>query len=139
MRHLLDTCVISEFTRPRPEQKVVNWLNEADAEETFLSVVTLGEVQHGISRLQPSNRRTQLEEWVAVQLTGQFAGRILSLDAPVFIAWGQLVAGLEKQGKPMSVMDSLIAAQALYHRMTLVTRNTDDFVHAGIGLLNPWE
>ena len=139
MRYLLDTCVISEFIKPRPEKKVVEWLNDADTERIFLSAVTLGEIQHGISRKPPSNRRAQLEEWLNMQLTEQFAGRILSLDASAFIAWGQLVARLEQQGKPMGVMDSLIAATALHHSMTLVTRNVADFLQAGIGLLNPWE
>ncbi len=139
MRYLLDTCVISEFTKPRPEKKVVDWLNEADPERVFLSAVTLGEIQHGISKKPPSNRRAQLEEWLNVQLTEQFAGRILVLDVPVLVAWGQLVARLGQQGKPIGVMDSLIAATALHHGMTLVTRNVDDFVYAGVGLLNPWE
>ncbi len=138
MRYLLDTCVISEFIKPQPEKKVVDWLNDADRDRVFLSAVTLGEIQHGISRKPPSNRRAQLEEWLNVQLTAQFADRILVLDAPVFMAWGQLLARLEQRGKPMGVMDSLIAAIALNHGMTLVTRNVNDFGYVGVGLLNPW-
>lgn len=139
LNYLLDTCVISEFVKPKPERRVLDWLNSIESERVFLSVVTLGEIQAGISGQRNANRRTELEEWLNVDLAAQFANRILPLDEAVFKTWGQLTAHLKQVGKPMSIMDSLIAATALYHKMTLVTRNLSDFEHAGVSLFNPWE
>ena len=84
MRYLLDTCVLSEFTKPKPEKRVVAWLSEQDLEALSLSAVTVGEIQRGISPLPASNRRTTLEAWLSEQLDSQFAGRVLSLDAETF-------------------------------------------------------
>ena len=139
LSYLLDTCVVSEFVKPKPDKNVLSWLNSMDAERIYLSVVTLGEVQQGISNLPRSNRRAELEEWLNEQLTAQFAGRILALDAATFITWGQLIASLKQQGRTMSVMDSLIAATAVHHRMTLVTRNVSDFQQVELSIFNPWQ
>lgn len=138
-RYLLDTCVISEFVKPSPELNVIHWLNAVDPEQIFLSAVTIGEIQFGISNCPPSNRRTELEVWLNDSLFHQFADRILPLDREVFLTWGQITAQQRQQGTPMGVMDSLIAAVALHHRMVLVTRNVSDFTIPGISLLNPWE
>ncbi len=138
LSYLLDTCVVSEFVKPRPEKNVLEWLNAIDAERVYLSVVTLGEIQRGISNLPQSNRRAELEEWLNEELTAQFAGRILSFDAENFRTWGQMIAPLKQQGRTMSVMDSLIAATAVHHRMTLVTRNVSDFQHVELSIFNPW-
>jgi toxin FitB len=139
LHYLLDTCVLSEFVRPKPETKVVGWLNSVDAEHLFLSVVTIGEIQFGISSRPPSNRRTELEVWLNVSLREQFAERVLSLDSDTFTTWGQLMAERKQRGEPMGVMDSLITATALHHKMILVTRNVSDFQGSGLSILNPWE
>ena len=139
LSYLLDTCVVSEFVKPKPDKNVLSWLNSMDAERIYLSVVTLGEVKQGISNLPRSNRRAELEEWLNEQLTAQFAGRILALDAATFKTWGQLIASLKQQGRTMSVMDSLIAATAVHHRMTLVTRNVSDFQQVELSIFNPWQ
>jgi predicted nucleic acid-binding protein len=139
LHYLLDTCVISEFVKSKPERKVVEWLNEADTEQVFLSVVTLGEIQFGISGKPTSNRRTELEAWLNVNLVAQFAGRILPLDAETLLTWGRMTADLKQRGKPMSVMDSLIAATAMHHKMVLVTRNVTDFSGVALSVFNPWE
>lgn len=138
MKYLLDTCVLSEFVKPKPEKRVIDWLNEQDQDDLHISAVTMGELQHGISRLPPSNRRTLLEGWLETDLLTQFEGRTFSLDTDTFQIWGRLVAQLQDAGTPMAVMDALIAATALHHRLTLVTRNTAHFQHAQINLLNPW-
>jgi toxin FitB len=139
LQYLLDTCVISEFVKPNPESKVIDCLNAIEPDQVFLSAVTIGEIQFGISNRPPSNRRTELEIWLNESLFQQFANRILSLDADIFLAWGQMTAQQRQQGKPMGVMDSLIAAVALQHRMVLITRNVSDFSATGLSLLNPWE
>ena len=139
LRYLLDTCVISEFVKPSPAPKVIDWLNAVDPEHVFLSAVTIGEIQFGISNRPPSNRRTELEIWLNESLFYQFANRILPLDTDVFLTWGRTTAQQRQQGTPMSMMDSLIAAVALQHRMVLVTRNVSDFAMTGLSLLNPWE
>ena len=125
--------------KPKPDQKIQDWLNSIDSEHAYLSVVTFGEIQLGISTLAPSNRRTALEAWLNTELQGQFAGRVLSLDGETFVTWGQMTAPLKQQGKPMNVMDSLIAATALQHKMVLVTRNVRDFANISLSLFNPWE
>jgi predicted nucleic acid-binding protein len=131
--------VLSEFIKPKPERKVIDWLNSVEAERVFLSAVTIGEIQFGISNRPASNRRTELEVWLNVSLTEQFAGRILPLDADTFVTWGQMTARQRRQGEPMGVMDSLIAATALQYKMVLVTRNVADFKSTVLSILNPWE
>jgi toxin FitB len=139
MSYLLDTCVISEFTRRQPNDHVIHWLDNVDESKLFLSVITIGEIQHGIERLPDSRRKNELLTWLNDELVDRFNGRILDLDVATLLLWGSLTARIEASGKPMSVMDSLIAASALHNKLTLVTRNTSDFLPCGIQLINPWE
>ncbi len=138
-QYLLDTCVLSEFVKPKPERKVVDWLNSVDPESVFLSAVTIGEIQFGVSNRPPSNRRTELEVWLNEALPQQFGGRVLALDAATFVTWGKMTAEQKRKGEIQGVMDSLIAATALDRKMVLVTRNVADFKVSGLSLLNPWE
>jgi predicted nucleic acid-binding protein len=138
-QYLLDTCVLSEFVKPKPERKVVDWLNSVDPESVFLSAVSIGEIQFGISNRPQSNRRTELEVWLNEALPKQFGGRVLALDTAAFVAWGKMTAEQKRKGETLSVMDSLIAAVALDHKMVLVTRNVDDFKVTGLSVFNPWE
>ena len=135
---LLDTCVISEFVKPQPSRRVVDWLNAQPADSVFLSVITVGELQRGISALAASARRKALEAWLRDALPAQFGGRILPLDAITMTVWGRSMADLRQRGKTVPVMDSLIAATALQHDLTLVTRNVSDFGAFALQIVDPW-
>ncbi|WP_322509327.1 type II toxin-antitoxin system VapC family toxin [Anaerolinea sp.] len=139
MSYLLDTCVLSEFTHRQPHPRVVEWLAEADEDTLFLSVLAIGEIQHGIEKLEDSPRKEDLRQWLTNDLLPRFEGRIVLLDVPVLLRWGELVGRLERQGRKLPAIDGLLAATALTHDLILVTRNTADFEHTGVKLLNPWE
>jgi predicted nucleic acid-binding protein len=135
---LLDTNVVSEWVKPRPNAAVVAWTAEADEDRVFLSVVTLAELRHGIERLAPGKRRRRLDEWLREELPLRFEGRVLALDAVIASLWGKLVARSEAAGHPINAMDAFIAATAEAHALTLVTRNTADFAGSVSAMVNPW-
>ena len=135
---LLDTNVVSEWVKPRPDSAVVTWLAEADEDRTYLSVVTLSELRYGVERLPAGERRTCLDMWLGDELPHRFEGRLLTIDAEIGDIWGRLVARGRAAGRVIGPMDALIAATALRHDLTLVTRNVADFETVGIALLNPW-
>jgi tRNA(fMet)-specific endonuclease VapC len=139
MRYLLDTCVISELVARQPDPNVLSWIDSVAEEKLYLSAITIGEKKKGIEKLSGSARRDTLAEWLEGDLLIRFKGKILSIDTDVMLAWGTMVADLEKQGKRMPAIDSLIAAIALEGRMALVTRNVDDFAQAGVAIVNPWQ
>ena len=138
MAYLLDTFVLSEFKKKQPEQKVIDWLDAQIEETLFLSTVTIGEIQKGISRLPASKRQADLELWFE-ELIYRYDERVLSLDTYVMRRWGQLTGALETQGHVLPLLDSLIAATCLTHNLTLVTRNEPDFAAANVTILNPWK
>ena len=139
MNYLLDTCVLSEFTRHRPEPRVIEWLDSIDEDKLFISVITIGEIQRGIERLPDSHRKTELLVWMNTVLLTRFAGRMVALDAPTMFLWGSLMARLEAAGQPMGVMDSLILTSALQNNLIIATRNVSDFLPGGVQVINPWE
>jgi len=139
MNYLLDTCGLSEFTRRKPEEKVVRWLERVEETRLFLSAITIGEIQRGVARLPESARKTELLAWMNNGLLERFRSRILPLDEQTLFLWGSLTARAELAGQPMPVMDSLIAASALQHNLILVTRNVTDFMPCGVQLFNPWD
>jgi toxin FitB len=136
--YLLDTCLISELVAKRPNQKVVDWLDNQTPESLYLSVITMGEIAKGIHKLGGSQRKDSLQIWLTQILPTRFSGRILGIKVETMLLWGELVGGLEKQGRSLPVMDSLIAAIALQNSLSLVTRNEDDFAGTGIEIVNPW-
>jgi predicted nucleic acid-binding protein len=138
MSFLLDTCVISELVAKQPNPDVVQWVDSIDENLLFLSAITIGEIKRGIEKLPDSSRKSALEDWLEDDLLIRFRDRILSIDAAVMLVWGQLAADLEKEGKPMPAVDSLIAATCLQGKLDLVTRNESDFVHSGVTVINPW-
>jgi toxin FitB len=139
MNYLLDTCVLSEFTRRQPEEKVLGWIDQIDEEKLFISVITIGEVQHGIERLPASHRKTELLVWLNNALIDRFRARILPLDTPTMFLWGSLAARMDQAGRPMGLMDSLMIATALHNNLVIATRNTSDFLPCGVQVINPWE
>ena len=139
MKYLLDTCVISELVARQPDHGVVRWVDSIDEERLFLSAISIGEIKKGVEKLPDSGRKSALAEWLEDDLLIRFKDKILPIDTQVMLVWGELTAGLEKQGRRMAAMDSLIAAIALQGRLNLVTRNEDDFAYSGVAVLNPWQ
>jgi toxin FitB len=138
MSFLLDTMVVSEWVKPRPNRGVVAWLAEADEDRVFLSVVSLAELRYGIERMAAGSRRERLDEWLRDELPLRFEGRLLSIDAIVADGWGRVVARSEVAGRPIGAMDACIAATAEAYDMSLVTRNTSDFESSLRLIVNPW-
>ncbi|HVW22808.1 MAG TPA: type II toxin-antitoxin system VapC family toxin [Opitutaceae bacterium] len=138
MSYLLDTNVICEATRPRPDPAVMEWLAAAEEDCLYLSAVTLAEVQRGVSRLAPGTRRQGIQRWLDEDVRERFGDRILPLDDAVASAWGRLMAEIESKGRPMDSLDGFIAATARAHDLTVVTRNVADFSPSVSRVLNPW-
>ncbi|MBE9057648.1 type II toxin-antitoxin system VapC family toxin [Sphaerospermopsis sp. LEGE 08334] len=138
MTYLLDTCLISELVAKQPNQKVLDWVDAQVPETLYLSVITVGEIAKGICKLTPSKRKDSLTTWLNETLPNRFEHRILTVDVSTMVLWGNLVASLEQNGRPLPAMDSLIAAIALQHSLSLVTRNENDFAGTGVVIINPW-
>lgn len=139
MNYLLDTNVISELISKRPDKEVVEWLDRLDPNTVYLSVITIGEIRKGIEKLPPSKRRDRVKEWLEGDLLIRFQGRILEITPEVMLIWGELAGRLEKEGRPITAIDSLVAAIALQGNYRLVTRNEQDFKHTGVTIINPWK
>jgi predicted nucleic acid-binding protein len=136
---LLDTNCISELVRARPESRVMDWMEAVDESLLYLSVLTLGEIRKGAATLPPSRRRTYLESWLESDLQVRFAGRILAIDNAVADRWGWLTAEAQRKGRSLAAIDGLLAATALHHNLTIVSRNVNDFSSTQVPILNPWE
>ncbi len=135
MSYLIDTNVISELKHKRPDPNVVAWFEARPASSLYLSVLTLGEIRKGIHRLDNTQRKLMLLDWLEQTLPAFFSGRILPIDERVADHWGRLLA---EAGRPMPAIDSLIAATASAHNLMLVTRNTADFNYCGVEIIDPW-
>jgi predicted nucleic acid-binding protein len=136
---LLDTNCISEVVRLKPDPCVTGWIEAAEESLLYLSVLTLGEIRKGLAALPQGKRRSRLETWLEVELHARFSGRILSIDADVADRWGLLAAVAKMKGKPLSAIDGLLAATAIHHNLTIVSRNAGDFTNTHVPVVNPWE
>ncbi|MER9329922.1 type II toxin-antitoxin system VapC family toxin [Mesorhizobium sp. M0488] len=138
MRLLLDTNVLSEVTRPAPDARVLDWLDGLDEDRSFISVVSIAEIRRGVALMDEGRKREALAQWLAQDLPQRFEQRVLPVDEPIALAWGDLMGLAKRRGRALSSMDGLIAATAIAQELTLATRNTKDFDGFGLELLDPW-
>ena len=136
--YLLDTNVLSEGIKLRPDAKVKAWVDATDEQLFHVSVLTLGEIRKGIEALPPSARRATLESWLIYDLAVRLAGRILAVDQEVADRWGRLAGKARAENRPLPAIDGLLAATAIHHNLTLVTRNSKDVALTGVPVINPW-
>lgn len=145
MSYLLDTCILSKLRKigRQPDLKLENWIKNHSENSYFISTLTIGEIQSGISKLNlkkndERQKRLILEDWLREELVPRFNNRILAIDIEVALAWGKLLGENKKRGVIIPVVDGLIAATAIAHNLTVVTENINDFIETGARLFNPW-
>lgn len=139
MTFLLDTNVVSDGSKRDADPNLAAWLSSVEPTKTFVSVVTLAEARSGIARMPEGRRRWKLEEWLEHDLRRSFGHRMLGIDAAIADVCGQMLAAANLDRRSAVTMDVWIAATAHVHGLTVVTRNTRDFEHLGVRLVNPWE
>ena len=139
MAFLLDTNVISETVKPRPDKTVHGWIELQIPSDLFLAAQTMGELVRGARKVREQARREQFERWIEQDLARQFDGRVLPFDASTAAVWGRLMGDGDRAGRRPSAADAQIAAVAIQHDLTLVTRNVKDFQNFDIRLLDPWQ
>ncbi len=139
MKYLLDTCLVSELVRKKPDSRVLKWVAECDEDLTFLSVLTLGEIRKDVSKLEDKKRRAALQMWLDSELRVRFGERILPITQDIAQTWGLLQGEAEAKGIAVPTIDGLIGATAITHNLTVVTRNVSDLAKTGAKILNPWE
>ena len=135
MSYLIDTNVISELVKAKPEPRVLGWFGGVADETLYLSVLTLGELRNGVESLPKGSRRERLRVWLEHDLPAWFGERLLPVDAAIADRWGRLLAGA---GRTLPAVDSLLAATALQHDLRIVTRNAADFRLSGVEVIDPW-
>ena len=139
MKYLLDTCVLSELVKKKPDQRVVEWISGIEESKLFVSVLTIGEIHKGIEKMPESRRRKMLLQWVDEDLQERFMGRIIPFDLQVAAVWGKMQAKTERSGKTMPIIDGMIAATATTHNLVVATRNISDMEAGKAVLVNPWD
>jgi len=138
-RYLLDTNVVSEYSRDAPPDiRVKTWVDAQKEDSLYLSVLTFGEIRKGTGLLPPGRKRTQLELWIDTDLLARFGARLLPINAQIAELWGTMAAEAQLKGIAIPIIDGLIAATAKHHELTIVTRNEKDFRMWGIPVVNPW-
>lgn len=135
---LLDTNVLSEFMRTQPNPHVLLWVDGQPAYELTISAITVAEILYGIARLPAGKRKQQLHAQALAMFEEDFAGRILPFDSYSAVAYAQIVAESEAQGRSVSMADAQIAAIGSVHGAVIATRNVRDFEGLGVSIINPW-
>lgn len=138
MKYLLDTCVISELIKVKPDQRVTSWLIGIDESNLYISTLTVGEIVKGIGKLPEGRRKEIFIDWMTVDVIERFSNRIIDFDLKAASVWGEIQAKSELAGKTMPSIDSQIAACAMANNLTVVTRNISDMEISGVNLFNPW-
>ena len=140
MKYLLDTCVLSECTRRMPDPRLLDWLAAAAKEGDFyVSVVTIGEIAEGIAALPDGDaRKSRLSAWFETEILDLYRDRIVAFDREAALVWGRIKGAGRRAGLVRPDLDAQIAATALVHGMTVVTRNVDDMAHTGVPVINPF-
>ena len=136
--YLVDTNILSELTKPLPEQQVEAFLRQSK-DRVFVSVFSIGEIRKGIASLPQSKKRVFLEDWLDCEMLPWFADRVLPVTLAIAEHWGNLSAQSNAKGRPRPIIDAILAATALNHDLVLVTRNVRDYEDFGVTILNPWE
>jgi predicted nucleic acid-binding protein len=136
MSYLIDTNVLSELVRNKPNEKVLKWFGSIPDETLFISVLVLGEIRKGIEVIKDSQRKEKLRLWLEIEVPDWFADRILVIDNFVADRWGRLQSEMKR---PIPAIDSLIAATALHYDLRLVTRNEQDYHYPSLQIINPWK
>lgn len=139
MKYLLDTCVISELIKTKPNKNVVSWIKNIKEEDLYLSVLTFGEIHKGLKKLTNIVKKSKLQKWIDFDLKERFKNRVLPIDIDVAKIWGQIQGKAELDGKPMPAIDSLIAATGLANNLIVVSRNVTDMEQSDAVLYNPWD
>lgn len=137
---LLDTNVISEYSRAKPpDANVKRWVDAQDEESLYLSALTFGEIRKGVTLLSPGNKRNALEKWLETDLRVRFENRVLPIDEETAELWGAMAGQGQMKGVILAIIDGLVAATAIHHDLTVVTRNVKDFTVWAVPVVNPWE
>lgn len=135
---LLDTNIVSELRRPKPEPKVVRFVRDQPLDLLFISVVTLAEIRFGIELIAEVSKRTQLNDWLTHKVRPMFEQRVMPISEDVMLKWRLLVEDGRKAGHTFSQPDLIIAATSLYHGFTIVSRDVSEYLKAGAMVFNPW-
>ena len=140
MKYLVDTCVLCELQKRRPDRSVVAWFRKRFADSMFMvSAVTIAEIKRGINRLGESDpRRQKLSEWLENDILSQYGDSIVPFDLPAAKMWGEIMAEADRSGRTRPSLDAQIVATALVHDLVIVTRNVRDLDFAGATVVNPW-
>ncbi len=139
MAWLVDTNILSDARKPRPHAKIINFFRKHKTSELYVSIATFAEIRFGIELLDDHARQVMLIDWLTLKLRPMFDGRVLPVTEDVLLRWRLLMEQGRKSGHTYSQIDLIIAATALHHGLTVVTRDRSDFDRAGVPVFNPWE
>lgn len=139
MKYLLDTCLLSELIKTEPHANVIEWINSIEESSCYISAITIGEIQQGISKLATSKKKVFLQSWLDNDLLHRFHGRIIDPNIDIISIWGRMLGEHERKGNKLPIIDSLIAASAISHGLIVATRNTKDLIRCEAQVFNPWK